>query len=85
MTWTIDKTVEFGRYVRNLRNAGRTIARFDHHTTDLECEVVRGALETIDKLQQREARLRDVEVELADKKVIIQNLEKAAIETTKGK
>lgn len=83
MTWTIDKTIEFGRYVRNLRHAGRTIAKFDHHATDLECEVVRGALETIDKLQQREARLRDVELELADKTTLIQNLTKGTINATK--
>ncbi len=89
MTWTIDKTIEFGKLQRRLRNAGRTIAVFDPRATDLECEVVRGAIETIDKLQskevelsdvsgklqQREARLREVESKLATTEETVEYLE----------
>lgn len=89
MTWTVDKTIEFGKLQRRLRNAGRVIAVFDPRATDLECEVVRGALETIDKLQakenelsdvsgklqQREARLRDIEGQLATTEETVRRLE----------
>lgn len=84
MTWTIDKTIEFGKLQRRLRNAGRTIAVFDPRATDLECEVVRGALETIDRLQQREARLQEVEVELADKVESIKDLRETIEYQSKG-
>lgn len=62
MTWTIDR---LPNGPRTLRNAGRTLAFFTAQATDQECETVRDALLTTEKLQQSEARLREAEAQLA--------------------
>ena len=80
MTWTLDKF----QLSRRLMHGGRVIAWFDIRATELECEIVRDALLTVEKLQNKEAELSGIKGTLQQREARLQEVESklAATEET---